>query len=558
MSGMKEIVLICIQSPLSVISVRTSANRIIGFVFLAVAAVIWPQLYCYINNSDAFQYFQLARLYGSGQWAAAVNGYWSPLLPWLMAPMLLAGLASIVAFKLLQVFLAYLALNRWQRIIDRTIPAHPMLVLLKVVAIPFLLSYAFLTATSDLLFFTLTMSLLEKMIAGPLWTRTDRFAVKFGLLGGLLYLSKAFGLPMFLILFLASLWHHRKVGYQIVWTKAAKTLLVFLFICGGWSTIISYHYHHFTVSEAARFNNTREVAPLPGQIMRLPVLTGGLTKPVSSTAISAWEEPMEAVHLTPLHPLENNSDALHLLGVIERNLQSIWYFDFRRQLGWVFLLVLLVGLFFQRAKMDIRDPSFFYPMLFLVLFYGGYSLILFHTRYTWICTWMMLLLIGVILRAFIGKNSIQSLVFLGLLITVVVAVKRPIKELLFAEDRDMGVRELSAALMHPFRTLDTTYQDDRLVYDAAKQLHEKNLLSRSVASRNSESKFRHRYSSSLQVAFENEVQYFGQMESAGVSEKQQLQEMDINYLLVWDDNDTLWNGERPIFISGPLRVFPVR
>jgi hypothetical protein len=42
-------------------------------------------------NPDGVSYLDIAELYASGQWSEAVNGYWSPLYSWIMAPLYVRG-----------------------------------------------------------------------------------------------------------------------------------------------------------------------------------------------------------------------------------------------------------------------------------------------------------------------------------------------------------------------------------------------------------------------------------------------------------------------------------
>ena len=50
-------------------------------------------------NPDAVAYMRIAGYYAGGQWDLAVTGYWGPLLSWLMVPLLKAGMAPLVAAR---------------------------------------------------------------------------------------------------------------------------------------------------------------------------------------------------------------------------------------------------------------------------------------------------------------------------------------------------------------------------------------------------------------------------------------------------------------------------
>ena len=104
---------------------------------------------------------------------------------------------------------------------------------------------------------------------------------------------------------------------------------VFIALSSLWILHISIKYHGFTISKAAQFNLSREVAPKPDQMMQLPVLNGPLLSPPDEYAISAWEAPGEALRLTTINPI---ADFNYYTQIIKRNLLSIWYNDFQNQI----------------------------------------------------------------------------------------------------------------------------------------------------------------------------------------------------------------------------------
>lgn len=51
-------------------------------------------------NPDGVAYLQIASHYTHGQTGLAISGHWGPLLSWLMAPLLMAGLPPLVTARL--------------------------------------------------------------------------------------------------------------------------------------------------------------------------------------------------------------------------------------------------------------------------------------------------------------------------------------------------------------------------------------------------------------------------------------------------------------------------
>ena len=57
--------------------------------------------YRYQINPDGISYISVAQKYLAGDWRGAVNGYWGPLLSWLLMPFLYLGIEPLLATKVL-------------------------------------------------------------------------------------------------------------------------------------------------------------------------------------------------------------------------------------------------------------------------------------------------------------------------------------------------------------------------------------------------------------------------------------------------------------------------
>ncbi len=501
-------------------------NRIQVAIYLLVASVLWPFLFYYVNNPDAFQYLSLSRHWVEGDWSSALNGYWGPGLPLLMAPALWAGFEPLAVFKVTQVLLGAAALILWQSVVSASLANTTYRKLLTWAAIPFLLSYAFLTLTADLMFLVVSLYLFRMLVKGE--TSVGRIA----LTGAALYFTKAFGLPFFLAVMGCRYWFRRHEKAE--WKSTVSILGILLLLVAPWIFLISQHYGRFTINESARFNFSREVMPRPGEIIRLPVLTDGPLRPLDSNASSAWEEPLRQVAVTPLKPFQHSADRQQWMDAVVRNLQSEWYFDFRNQFGLFVLVLVFLAVYFNRSNLTLRNPAVFFSACFLMLMDGGDALILFHTRYTWLATFLLLFASGLALDSLPEKFQRFRLV-LGLLL-VIWAVKRPVKEILFSDDAPRSMVQLAEAFRHPINTLTKTYSDDRIVYHSAREIHERNRIDGPVVSRLSNSDFRHRYSSSLMITSINGVPYFGSCDDRNPMERHKAIALGAQYLLVWDDS----------------------
>ena len=515
---------------------------------LSLAAVL-PYAFCYVNNPDAYQYISIARKIAEGHFSLSINGYWSPLISWLMSVPIFFGIGSIAAFKLVQVLIGFFTIKAWLRLLEFFGFENWNRKILGLVIIPFVLNYSILNPTADLLFLTLLLFVLNVFLQNE-WMNSRRASVKLGLLGACLYFAKAFGFPLFIaLLLLTIIFSFFEKDKRGTIKKMLPVFVVFISMSSLWILHISIKYHGFTISKAAQFNLSREVAPLPGQIMQLPVLSGSLLHPPDPYAISAWESPGDPVGLTPISPLSSKTDSEYHRLIITRNLASIWYNDFRSQIGFIFSFMLFGFVVFRNRKTVKLNRPVLFLFFTLVLIYLGYALILVHPRYIWICSWILMLLsVWMWEKLSIDKPWTNDLKRFVVILILLLAVKRPVKEILFTEDSDMPLLWIGKGITHPFETMSITYRPEKFLQKAVDDLKKLPDFKGSFASLNSANGERHAYSSSLFIANEFGEQYFGPLnEKLSLDEmKQQLEAFNISIFLVWNHDE--WPGaEDPSF-----------
>jgi hypothetical protein len=538
--------------------VHRSPTRCVLLVALVVYALLGAWLLnhvlWYVDNPDPFQYIRLAERHADGSFLNVVNGYWSPLIIWLLIlPVKFFG-SGVVAFKVLQLSIGAFVLVAWNKLLDVVEPPLWRGLLLFAV-IPILLAHGLLTLTPDLLFVAVAMVVLSMAIHGQLF-RSMRHAAWFGAIGAVLYFTKHFGLPLFLVfvVFLVVVeWYKGTVSRRTVITHCGIAFGTCLLLISPWVLAMSFKYGHFTISEASRYNRTVEVTSLQGDAAYLPVLTNGLY-PIPPGAVSPWETPGDLMELTPLHPW---SDPMRYSNMVSLNLLSVYYYDIRRQLGAIFLLVLLAVLVVRGARGVVMERSIILPVGFMLCLTIGYSLVLMHERYIWLNTFIMLLVLAKLLPMLLPTSRMASHVVL--LLAVLLAIKRPVKQFLFTQDLDVPARDLLNAVLHPSGSMEQAYEPERLLLEAMDRMRHQGRTG-SFASLESEGKLRDGYSLSLQLAHGLGAVYHGVLPTGLTVDagRMQLEEHDVRYLVVWDGKP--WDsGELVVDLPPPgPRIFQLR
>jgi hypothetical protein len=528
-----------------------------GIFYLLAGIILFPYLRYYADNPDTFQYLEIAQKYMAGDWQHAINGYWSPLICWLLVIPLMLIKVELLAFKILQFIIGMFALYQWLCLLNKAPLSEGQKKTLLFFSIPFLLSHAFLNATPDLLFLAELLLLMNLLWDVNVFVNGKRL-VLLALTGVLLFLTKSFGFPLFiaLVFFMSVKEYYDSGKSRQIFMNGSKVLLIFFLGCIPWIAAISIKYKKITLSEAAAFNMSKDVAPLPGRPEELPVLGVGLLEPTENSA-SAWETPGAFVSEEKINLLHSTAD--YIL-IVKRNLLSVYYFDFRNQVGIVFLLLLLIFIFKKGIQLVLSDRVLFISLLMIVLIYGGYSLVLFHTRYAWINTWLMVLFSAYFIQELLSSKKMRAWGIIFFFFVVALAIKRPLKEILFTSDKEVPAHWIFHAATHPFTTLWIYYKPDYDLENFIRNLDKEKFQGIKMASLKSQSQERDSYTSALRIMRGLGGKYFGQLDDKLTidEQKSELQKLNIQYLVTW--RNTSWGIEHPVLIDAVsgIQVFSLK
>ena len=236
-------------------------------------------------NPDAIAYIRLSRYLLAGDWHHAFSGYWSPLYPCLMAPLIATGMDGLLAAHLtlalcggLFVWMAHRLLRQF----EDTIPPLTRLWMLLVTACVAVHLMARIVSP-DLLMGAVLMGYLATAARSSVLVR-PRQAFRAGVLGGMTYLAKAYALPFFLVQFPVTLLMHalalrraRVAGAGIGRSVPARRLLVacaagllgFSTLAGPWIGLLSHRYGRLTMATAGPINHN-EAARAPAEVKYRP------------------------------------------------------------------------------------------------------------------------------------------------------------------------------------------------------------------------------------------------------------------------------------------------
>ena len=361
-----------------------SRARLIWLMRCCVALLGAIQVWVYRSemNNDGLFYLDVARTYASGDWAAAVNGFWSPLYSWIMAPLVLLipspqqEFAAVHALSFLLFLLVLAAYDLFLRELFRTLQgngpasskvfgpgwwacgyalfAYASLVMVNLGRVgPDILVAASIYVASALLL------RLKRTNTFPFWR-----AVGLGVTLGLGYFAKSVLFPISLVILATTfaLVLRRRRG----WMGAGIAAVVFGLIAGPWATVLSNSKQRLTFGDAGRLNYAWKVNNVP---------------------ISHWQG--DSLHGSPLHPTRklSNGPVVYEFATPIHGTYPVWQdpsywfdgiqprFTVREQLRRV-----------MNSVGDYLSSQWFYPLLLGILtmgFLAGLPALEFAARQTW-------------------------------------------------------------------------------------------------------------------------------------------------------------------------------
>lgn len=221
--------------------------------FLLAFSLSAVSYYKYQINPDATSYLLIAQNYASGNIYAAINGYWSPLLSWLLIPFAWVGINLQLGAKLIAIFSSTGSMLLCWRILAKQKVSWWITSAILFVVGSLLLSWSLVgPITGDILF--VFFGLLTALALEFLTKKQSTLSViGLGFCGAMLYFSKSIGFYVFLIslllVFLLSQNYSKRSA-----KKYLAVILVFLTFCAPFIVTISIKYNRIGISAAQEYN----------------------------------------------------------------------------------------------------------------------------------------------------------------------------------------------------------------------------------------------------------------------------------------------------------------
>jgi hypothetical protein len=397
-------------------------NWTIIFVLAAYSALIIACCHYERLTADTTLYISIAEKYIRGDFGNAINGYWGPLLSWLLIPFLALGASHVFAVNALNLIFGWLTVIGVQKL-ARTLEIHDNLI--RVILLPLvpILLFISLIQPMDYLLLCVLIYYLNFVFSKEYPTRLS-YAAFSGILGAFAYFSKPYGFPFFVSHFLLiNACHYFMLPSKEHRKNVARNILVgFLFfslLSGVWISLISAKYNHITFSNMGR----GVFASLgPGSEHKTlekgdPIFFEGFFEPPNDTAFVIYEDPSYARTKT-WSPLTSGSALTHFMSNFSANIfEGLRIYEAFSRLSIAIIITYILLICFQPPGTLFLRGDFLYPLLTILLYTGGYLTFHFETRYLWIVNILLLLMGGKVLSIlfqteFFRKPSMKNILAL--------------------------------------------------------------------------------------------------------------------------------------------------
>jgi hypothetical protein len=476
-------------------------------VYIILAIILFPH-FQYQLNPDGISYMSIAQKYQLHDYSNAINGYWGPLISWLMVPFLKIGLKPQIAAVLLLLIIGLtVVIQSYSIIIKLNIN-----ILLKNTASGLIsiivIYFAFHTITPDLLFVSFSLAFINK-IFDQSFSNFKYSGVWMGLIGSALYLTKSFGFPFFIATFFTvSLIFYLRTDNindrSRIISNYILGMIIFIIISGFWISLISHKYGHFLIGTSGAYNRALTEPKSLGH----PMFYAGLLDPPNSTATSIWED-VSFLKIKSWNIFDSTNTMIYEIRIICKNIIAILsiLIDFSLLAIPVFLVAL--G-YLLKIRKQVFSDKIFYLVLFLIIMFSGYAMIAVDPRYIWLSNIILIIMGAKLLNLLFDKVPLRKIIKLGII----------------------GIY-LFSFLVLPLKSIYRSLDEGKNLYELSNRLNKLDINGR-IASIGD-------WERSYYISFHNGWQYYGRSGNLNESDlENELKNKMIDYYFVWEsDNNNL-------------------
>lgn len=375
--------------------VRKYQPFIIAAALLCVmVACLYPYLQFYVDP-DATAYLTISRRYAEGEYAKAINAYWSPWSCWLTALGIKSGLSvmtsAIVANTVGAIGVALVMQLFFIKYSIDTFSQWAMQLALVV-----FLAYAVYYQNFDDLWECCFLLYALRITVSHRFTYTPALWVVTGVFGALAYFAKAYSFPYFILSTVCIVYYITRAwnkGHSSLFLKiCVVSVTVMLLLSTPWIYALHEKYGIWMTGTAGRLNMSWYLVGHP----EFKTGIGYLLPPVYANSPTYWEDPWFVNGATP-HFWDSSDLFVRQLMKIAHNGYKFIVSSMQISVAFLLVVVYTVVKAFKRPKTN-KYKVYYCIIVPFLLFPLPFFLINFEPRYIWYMLPLSMLLGILIMR----------------------------------------------------------------------------------------------------------------------------------------------------------------
>jgi hypothetical protein len=333
---------------------------------------------------DGVSYVEIARFYLNGQLHEAVNGFWSPLISWLIVPLLACKLSPDIAFKIITISAGLIALIANGALVAHCVKNRNLSLIVQCAAAIMIASFALLICTPDILGLAFSLLFILALI-NSLRTKRTLWIFIAGMFLTISYFAKTFFLPFGICMTLlfpsaGFVLHHSLNRFSDDIKNSILICCIAAILAMPWLIALHAKYDEWTIGTAGKLN------------FSLVVKQENTTRLIASkTEISPFQDPTRFA-------LSNHTEKNYhnVINNLSRNLSSLTIRTVRHYPLAVVSIMLMLITFLNSRNAYWKNPLVLaLPILVLWIAYSVACAFVPQQAYIWLGDILLLVIMAV-------------------------------------------------------------------------------------------------------------------------------------------------------------------
>ncbi len=388
---------------------KTASQLLFTFSSYFILWILLQPFLGYLLDSDCVAYLTIAERVAKGDYFQSINGLWSPLNSWMLAPFIQHGFDAWASAKALNCFFGGAILVAFHHLLLRFEVSkkvyHIYMSILPLIVVYFVYFQMFgdVLQLAFVLFYLLIIFSKSLLNIGKV--------IACALIMSIGYYAKAYSLFFFFVHFLVIcfwLYKSKKINLQKAILYYVTGISVFLLCILPWTFALHHKYKEWSLTGfAGKLNMSWNINS--GKSFKPDITL--LIPPTYPNSPSFWEDP----YITQSNLSSPTSSIAHftkwIARVVYTTLESV---TCMHEISCFTLAALGIGLFyffFNKKKSEEMDLQYQLLILSILIVPMGYLMMHIETRYIWLITFLSMLLCARLLQTI--KNTLWQGIALG-------------------------------------------------------------------------------------------------------------------------------------------------